>query len=171
MAEETAKPPNPRDALKLKLPEAEVSLEQPWNDDVLNRAQIAAKLTNLLQNQSSPFVISIHGYWGTGKTFLLKRWQRDLETQGFKAIYLNAWEDDFCDDPLLAILGQLAEYFQEGQLKGLARQILDVARPLIWQNISGVLNKATGINLEVPPKEQSERDFIKEYLRPEGYQG
>ena len=164
MAEETAKPPNPRDALKLKLPEAEVSLEQPWDDDVLNRAQIAARLTNLLQNQSSPFVISIHGYWGTGKTFLLKRWQKDLETQGFKAIYLNAWEDDFCDDPLLAILGQLAEYFQEGQLKGLARQILDVAAPLIWQNISGVLNKATGINLQVPSKEQSERDFIQEYL-------
>ena len=164
MAEEITKPPNPRDALRLKLPEAEVSPEQPWKDDVLNRAQIAARLTNLIRNQSSPFVISIHGYWGTGKTFLLKRWQIDLERQGFKAIYLNAWEDDFCDDPLLAILGQLAEYFQEGQLKGLARQVLDVAIPLIRQNISGVLNKATGINLEVPPKEQSERDFIKEYL-------
>ena len=164
MAEETTKPPNPRDALRLKLPAAAVSPEQPWKDDVLNRAQIAERLTNLIRNQSSPFVISIHGYWGTGKTFLLKRWQKDLETQGFKAIYLNAWEDDFCDDPLLAILGQLAEYFQEGQLKGLARQILDVAAPLIWQSIPGVLNRAIGINLQVPPKEQSERDFIKEYL-------
>ena len=38
-------------------------------------------------------------------------------------------------------LGQLAEYFQEEQLKGLARQVLDVAGPLIRQNISGVLNK------------------------------
>ena len=164
MAEETAKPPDPRDALKLKLPEAAVSPEQPWKDDVLNRAQIAERLTNLIRNQSSPFVISIHGYWGTGKTFLLKRWQRDLETQGFKAIYLNEWEDDFCDDPLLAILGQLAEYFQEGELKGLARQVLDVAGPLIRQNISGVLNKVTGMSLEVQSKEQSQRDFIEDYL-------
>ena len=87
-----------------------------------------------------------------------------METQRFKAIYLNAWEDDFCDDPLLAILGQLAEYFQEGELKGLARQVLDVAGPLIRQNISGVLNKVTGMSLEVQSKEQSQRDFIEDYL-------
>ena len=95
MAEQTAKPPNPRDALKLKLPEAEVSLEQPWKDDVLNRAQIAAKTHQPPSESVLSFCDQHPRLLGTGKTFLLKRWQRDLETQGFKAIYLNAWEDDF----------------------------------------------------------------------------
>ena len=84
-----------RMSLRLKLPEPDVSAEEPWGDDVLERAQIAAKLTNLIRDQSAPFAISIHGYWGTGKTFMLKRWQKDLEIQGFQAIYFNAWEDDF----------------------------------------------------------------------------
>ena len=86
---------------------------------------IADRLTNLARNQSAPFVISIHGYWGTGKTFMLKRWQKDLERQDFKAIYLNAWEDDFGDDPLLAIIGQLSEYLKEGALRTIASLVFD----------------------------------------------
>ncbi len=117
MSEEAKSPTDPRDALRLKLTEPNVSAEQPWADDVLGREQIASRLTNLIRNQSLPFVISIHGQWGTGKTFLLKRWQKDLENRGFKAIYFNAWEDDFCDDPLLAILGQMSETFKEGKLQ------------------------------------------------------
>ena len=91
--------------MKLKLPETDVSAAEPWADDVLDRNQLAERLTNLIQNQSAPFTFSIHGNWGTGKTFLLRRWQKELENEGFKAVYFNAWEDDFCDDPLLAILG------------------------------------------------------------------
>ncbi len=37
---------------------------------------------------------------GTGKTFLLKRRQKELEGKGFQSIYFNAWEDDFCDELL-----------------------------------------------------------------------
>ena len=33
---------------------------------------------------------------------------RDLENDHFRAIYYNAWEDDFCDDPLLALNGKRA---------------------------------------------------------------
>ena len=106
MAEEAMDFADPRNELKLKHPEPEVSSEQPWRDDMLNREQIAEKLTNLVRNQHDSFVISIDGQWGTGKTFLLKRWQVDLEKEEFSAVYYNAWEDDFCDDPLLSIVGQ-----------------------------------------------------------------
>ncbi len=164
MTQENQTPRDPRGELRLKLPEPDVSAEEPWGDDVLDRAQIAAKLTNLIRDQSAPFAISIHGYWGTGKTFMLKRWQKDLENQDFKAIYFNAWEDDFCDDPLLAIIGQLSEYFTESNLKSFADQVVQVAIPLLQKNLLGVLNKATGISLEIAQKEQSERDLLKEYL-------
>ena len=151
-------PTDPRDSLNLKLPEPDVLVAQPWNDDLLNRVRVAEKLTNLIRHQTSPFVISLHGNWGTGKTFLLKRWQRDLENQGYKAIYFNAWEDDFCDDPLLAILGQLSEYFKEGLLKALASDIAKVALPLIRQNILGVLEKHTGVTLALEPNGETQQD-------------
>ena len=124
MSEETTIATEPRDALKLKHPEADVSPEQPWQDDELDRKRLAERLTKLICNQQEPFIISIDGQWGSGKTFLLKRWQRDLERDGFRAIYYNAWEDDFCDDPLCsAIIGQLSDYIsRKGKLKTLAEE-------------------------------------------------
>ena len=156
-----------RDALKLKLPEPEVSSEKPWQDDVLNRKDIASRLTKLIQNQSLPFVISIHGEWGTGKTFMLKRWQRDLENQGFKAIYFNAWEDDFCDDPLLAIIGQLWSYFEkdkEGRFEGFLKKIRKNAGPLIRANINSLARKYIGVTGETGGDKESSKDLINEYL-------
>ncbi len=164
MSEEVKTPVNPRDALKLKLPEPDVSAEQPWDDDVLGRAEIAGRLTNLIRNQSAPFVISIHGHWGTGKTFLLKRWQRGLEQQNFRAIYFNAWEDDFCDDPLLSILGQMSNYFKEARFEALARRAANVAVPLIRENLLGVVKATTGLTLKVDHQEQGQKTSLDTYL-------
>ncbi len=160
MTEETTIATAPRDAIELKHPEAKVSRDEPWHDDVLDRAKIATKLTNLIREQRAPFGISIDGRWGTGKTFLLKRWQRDLKREGFSAIYFNAWEDDFCDDPLLAIIGQLSDHFKKGNLKTLADELGKIAIPLLKKNALSVLNRATGLTFEV---DLNERDLLKEY--------
>ena len=162
MSEDNEASRNTRESLNLKLPEPAVSSAQPWADDVLDRKQLGERLTNLIRTQSSPFTISIHGNWGTGKTFLLKRWQKDLEKEAFKAIYFNAWDDDFCNDPLLAMLGQLADYFKEPTLKSLTNAVIDVAIPLLRQNLLGVLNKATGLTLDI--EQVNQRTLIDEYL-------
>ena len=160
MTEETTIPTDPRDALKLKHPEPNISPEDPWQDDTLERAKIAESLTNLIRAQRDPFVISIDGQWGTGKTFLLKRWQKNLENRGLRVIYFNAWEDDFCDDPLLSIIGQLSEYFKKGKLKTIAEDLGKIAIPLLKKNALSVLSKTTGLTFEV---ELNERDLLKEY--------
>ena len=102
---------NPDDysqAISLKAHEPDVSPDNIWSDDALQREPFAQSLTALIDKQPGPFVVSLHGDWGTGKTFLLKRWQASLKKDGFEAIYFNAWEDDFCSDPLVAIIGQLS---------------------------------------------------------------
>ena len=152
-----------QDSLLLKVPERDVSPEEPWDDDALGREEIATRLTNLIRSQSAPFVISIDGYWGTGKTFLLRRWQKALEKEGFRAIYFNAWEDDFCDDPLVAILGQLSEYFEESPLQSLANKVVEVGIPLLKQNIRGVLENKTGITLELKEDKKNGQDALKSY--------
>ena len=96
----------------LKVVELEPDPADPWADDVLDRKDIAYRLTRVIEGQEAPFVISVDGRWGTGKTFLLKRWAQELRNQepSWEAIYYNAWEDDFADDPLLAILAQFSEH-------------------------------------------------------------
>lgn len=66
---------------------------------MLEREEIAHRLTSIVGAQESPFATSVDGQWGTGKTFLLTRWRQDLENRGWRAIYFNAWDDDFHDDP------------------------------------------------------------------------
>lgn len=93
--------------LSFKLAEPEIDPNNIWADDKLNRKSCANFLTNIILGQNKPLVLSLNGFWGSGKTFFLKRWQKHLERDGVTAIYFNAWEDDYCNDPLVAIIGQL----------------------------------------------------------------
>ena len=114
-------------SITIKLNEPVVDSDNPWADDLLARQPIAIRLTNLVATQELPLTVSLHGQWGTGKTFMLMRWHRTLEHENYRAIYFNAWEDDFYDDPLVAIVGQLSKYFDEHSLKWLVSNVAKVA--------------------------------------------
>lgn len=117
-----------------------------WNpDDKLNRKESADFLTNYLikryelasiRGHSDTFVLNIKADWGFGKTFFLQRWARDLEQSGFPVVCFNAWENDFCDDPLIGFIAEindgLSGYFKEIPLaKRHLDQALAVGRKLI----------------------------------------
>ena len=110
---------------QIKVAEPEPSDDNPWEDDKLDREGCAKKLTAVIQGQIAPMTISVNGEWGSGKTFMLKRWQRQLTKDGYTAIYFNAWEDDFLADPLVAILGQLQAVLM-GKLGGVVKKNLSV---------------------------------------------
>ena len=121
----------------LKFTEPEIDANNLWSDDRLDRKKIAARLTKIISGQNEPFVISLDGRWGTGKTFLLKRWQQELVKDKFQAIYFNAWEDDFCDDPLLAIIGQLSAHFDDCKFKDRAAKIAGLVVELLTKQLTG----------------------------------
>lgn len=144
--------PDPADAPlplpPLKVVEPKVDPKKPWGDDKLDRRKIADRLTDIVGGQKAPFVISLDGRWGTGKTFLLKRWQQDLENQGWQAIYYNAWEDDFAGDPLISVTGQLSEHLKKGSLWAKARKLGGLVAPFV-QPVASAASIAT-IGVPVP---------------------
>ena len=154
---------NPAPKPLLKRIEPEVDSSYPWADDLLGRREIGDWLTSLVANQEPPLTISLHGQWGTGKTFLLKRWQCALEKDGYRAIYFNAWEDDFSDDPLLAILGQLTYVFKGSRLQEIAERIFENAIPLGLSNVSSVLRHFTGLTVEHDARIGTARNLLKKY--------
>ena len=137
-------PKDIKEGFPLKALDPQILPKKPWAEDALGRGKVANTLTNIVSGHKDPLVISLDGYWGTGKTFLLKRWQVELHNQGFKSIYFNAWEDDFCDDPLVAIIGQLSETFIKGNFEEIVTQIKNAAGPLFKQSLLSIANKATG---------------------------
>ena len=160
MTEETVVSADPRDTLNLKYHEPVVSPDKPWQDDTLDRAEIAERLTNLIQHQQNPLVIGINGQWGTGKTFLLERWAKDLDKNGFSAIYYNAWEDDFSDDPLLSIIGQLSECIKEDLDEDINSQIVNAAVQLMERSALISLTQAMGVEVRVS---DVTRNLLEEY--------
>ena len=165
---ETSSPVEDLD-LSLKQPEPPIPEDDPWQDDALQRKPIANNLTNLIRDEKNPFVVSVSGDWGTGKTFLLKRWQAQLEKDGFQAIYFNAWEDDFCDDPLVAIIGQLAEYFSrkelKKELKEIGKQFKENAVPLLGSILRGLSVSVAGVELSLPDSADLTDDVLAQYSK------
>jgi KAP family P-loop domain len=71
--------------------------------DRLGRLPKARALTEFIELIDEPFVLSLEGQWGSGKTTFIKQWKDLLSSQGHIPIYINAWETDFASDPLAPI--------------------------------------------------------------------
>lgn len=130
---------------RLTRDEPEVDKKEPWGDDKLKRQLAANALANLVKTQRRPFVVSLDGDWGTGKTFFLQRWKQQLENDQMKVVYFNAWQDDFFGDPLIPMLAQIINTVPDAN--DLRRAISEPIGSLLYRNIQGVTDKVMGAKL------------------------
>jgi hypothetical protein len=64
----------------------EVSKESPYKYDCLSRKEHVDNLSSLLQNISSPIVLSINASWGQGKTTFIRMLNIELINQGHQTV-------------------------------------------------------------------------------------
>ncbi|SKC51743.1 KAP family P-loop NTPase fold protein [Ohtaekwangia koreensis] len=93
--------------MKIKHHEIEVVTDAPFTNCKLNREPYAKVLTEIVNSYADGFVLAINNEWGTGKTTFVKMWRQQLNNEGFQTIYFNAWENDFNDNPLVALMSEL----------------------------------------------------------------
>lgn len=93
---------------------SKIKVEQynPFKNDTLNRKPYVENLSILLENISSPIVLSVNAPWGQGKTTFLEMLNAQLKNRNHKSIYFSAWETDFASDPLQAFLGEINEQIE-----------------------------------------------------------
>ncbi|MGT8846337.1 KAP family P-loop NTPase fold protein [Vibrio cholerae] len=92
--------------------------EYSWDACKLKNGDYGRFLSSYLRNQKTPLVLNLDGGWGTGKTTFLRQLYCDLAyTHKFPCIYIDAWESDYSNDPLLVIISELLE-----QLKRVNKQ-------------------------------------------------
>jgi len=92
----------------IKSREIEISKQDPFEHDLLGRKESAEILTNFITSANDGFVLCLDAEWGQGKTTFLRMWQRYLEHRSIPTVYFNAWENDFSDDALVALIGELS---------------------------------------------------------------
>ena len=91
----------------LKVKEIQIPDENPFQFDVLNRQESAEALTEFVCSSREPMVICLNALWGQGKTTFFKMWKQHLKINDIPTIYFNAWENDFSDDALVCLLGEI----------------------------------------------------------------
>lgn len=91
----------------------ETTIRDIWSNDTLGRSLEAETIKSFLLRRTDErkkvhltgsFVLNIDAPWGSGKTFFLNRFQQQLEAEKYLVCYINAWEDDHAEDPLLSVL-------------------------------------------------------------------
>lgn len=94
--------------MKIKHQELVIDKNDPFLNCKLERKKYGQVLTEVVNTYSEGFVLAINNEWGTGKTTFVKMWQQHLINEGFQTIYFNAWENDFDNNPLVALISELS---------------------------------------------------------------
>lgn len=77
----------------------------------LQRLELAISLTKLIAGFTEGGVIALNNSWGSGKTTFIKMWEGHLKAEKITTINFNAWENDFEDSPLVALIAELKNKF------------------------------------------------------------
>ncbi|WP_429179152.1 KAP family P-loop NTPase fold protein [Aeromonas salmonicida] len=82
--------------------------------DRLDRARYAEFLTNYLaaEGKQRNYVLNLNAEWGAGKTWFIKRWYMELKAH-YPTVYIDAWQQDFSDDPLLTVISSIIEQLRD----------------------------------------------------------
>lgn len=96
------------DALLIR-PLDDSDLGKPFEQDALKRSTSSKILTDLIKNSRTPFTLAIDSPWGSGKTYFLKEWAKQLREAGEQVVEFNAWQNDFNGNPLIALIEEIAE--------------------------------------------------------------
>jgi len=91
----------------------DIPKDDPFKYDALNRSKEIKNLTLVIDSIKEPFVLSINGQWGTGKTTFIRMWQQYIESEGFISLYFNAWENDSSKEPLISLIGEIQEQIEK----------------------------------------------------------
>lgn len=97
-----------------------------WDADKLERKKVAEYLTPLIIGATPPFVMSLTADYGSGKSFFVECWRRDLETCGIATVYFNSWETDFSKDPLFAFISAMRRQLKP--LRGADQKFTEAAK-------------------------------------------
>lgn len=140
---------------------SELPPPDPFSDDLLDRKPFCGDLERFLLIEQhfvdGGLVVSLNGSFGSGKTTFLNMWAQDL-TQRRKdkpdlprPVVVNAWESDYCGDPLIALISALSQALEDKAAPSpepkKAAKLREAAKDIGWFSVglaNSVVSNVTG---------------------------
>ncbi len=131
--------------------------EKTFSDyDKFEREDFADDLTKIITTfypfYDESFVLSLNAKYGSGKTTFLKMWREKLK-KTHEVMYINAWKNDFDEEPLVSIIGSIISHINQSESPRKAvntkfKKSLQAAMGATALGVTQVSEKLTGINAE-----------------------
>lgn len=120
--------------------------------DTLDRKKYAKYLYEICaaRGEKSNLVVNINAEWGAGKTYFTKRLAKTISNT-HPTIYIDAWKEDFTEDPLLTVFSGIKEQLsnQSDNFTTLINSTIENVGPLLKTAapvlIDGLIQKFTGV--------------------------
>lgn len=149
---------------KIVIPEG-----NPFENCKLNRKQYAEVLTSIVSTYADGFVLAINNEWGTGKTTFVEMWQKQLKNNSFQTIYFNAWENDFDNNPLVAIMAELKSLTKSDNkaFNSVLKKGAILTKSVAPELLKALLTKYTGLDKTSLETIKNSAEGITEILKDE----
>ncbi|SMP55010.1 P-loop NTPase fold protein [Fibrobacter sp. UWB10] len=119
--------------------------------DMLGREPFVTLLDNIITQKVSVhegFSFAIDGKWGCGKSWILKELEQKLELKNYLVIHYNCWENEYYEEPLVAILSVIIDklnQLQENIPDKNKKDRIQIALKFFAEIISTILTNKFGI--------------------------
>lgn len=127
----------PKQQRPLALERNEDETKVAFEGDILGRFELAKRLTSYLDRLRVGAVLAIDAPWGDGKSWFGRHWAKYLEDNSHCVIKINAFEQDYVEDPFLIIAAELNTTLAESlpsldqEINGLKQDSITVMKHLV----------------------------------------
>lgn len=120
--------------------------QPPFHDDQLNRQRYATRLTDFVGRLGAGGAVAIDAPWGGGKTWFGRNWAAQLRAGGHKVAFIDAFEQDYIEDPFMVIAAELATLLDDCEgsgrlLRGRAAAVMKAILPLSARILVGAVGR------------------------------
>lgn len=91
------------------------NIETAWEGDLWDRRRLGEQLTNYVDRLNCGAVLALDARWGEGKTWFVRHWAKHLTDTEHNVVYLDAFANDYLEDPFLTIAAEISQTFKESK--------------------------------------------------------
>lgn len=120
-------------------------------NDLLDRTPFIELLDSIITKKivdKQGFSFAIDGKWGCGKSFILKQLENSLNSK-YLVIHYNCWENDYYEEPLVAILSVIVDKLNTvnpPSFSEQSRRRKEIAIKFLSSAAGMLINHATGLD-------------------------